>query len=209
MDWGLYAKLEVKHGSAPNLTLIEADALTKTPTELLDAAGLPEDTVYGFVSNLPYNAGAAILRHYLEATRPPRWLVVMLQREVAESVCAEPGDLGILGVAMQVYAEATMLFNVPPSAFNPPPKITSSVIRLDVFEQPLIRPEQRFGFFETVRAGFSAPRKTVRNSLANGLKIEPAAAEVLLLAATIDPAVRPSLLKIADWVRLAAVREAA
>jgi 16S rRNA A1518/A1519 N6-dimethyltransferase RsmA/KsgA/DIM1 with predicted DNA glycosylase/AP lyase activity len=190
-----------------NLTVIEADVLSRTPAQLLEAAGLPPTATYGFVSNLPYNAGAAIIRHFLEADQPPKWLVVMLQREVAESICAQPGDLGLLGVSVQVYARARRLFNVPPRAFYPPPKVTSTVIRLDVLETPLISTEQRAPFFDTVRAGFSAPRKTVRNSLANGLSIAGAEAEALLQSANLDPNARPSTLKLEDWVRLSEARQ--
>jgi 16S rRNA (adenine1518-N6/adenine1519-N6)-dimethyltransferase len=204
--WGEGTPGEKGEPPAKPLTVVEADVLTKTPAELLEAAGLPPGASYGFVSNLPYNAGAAIIRHFLEAEQPPRWLVVMLQREVAESICAQPGDLGLLGVSVQVYARARRLFNVPPRAFYPPPKVTSTVIRLDVLETPLIDVDERAAFFETVRAGFSTPRKTVRNSLANGLDISGAEAEALLLEAHLDPAVRPSILTVEDWVRLAETR---
>lgn len=206
MDAALAARLRERHAGAANLTVVEADALTRTPAQLLDAAGFAASAAYGFVSNLPYNAGAAIIRHFLEAEQPPRWLVVMLQREVAESICAAPGDLGLLGVSVQVYARARRLFTVPPRAFYPPPKVTSTVIRLGVLDQPLISRDQREAFFETVRAGFSTPRKTVRNSLANGLNISGAEAEAMLAAAGLDPAVRPSILRVEDWVRLAETR---
>lgn len=206
MDSGLAAKLRERH---PALTVIEADVLTTTPEQILAAAGLPAAAAYGFVSNLPYNAGAAIIRHFLEAEHPPRWLVVMLQREVAESIVAEPGDLGLLGVSVQVYARARRLFNVPPRAFYPPPKVMSTVIRLELLDRPLILPAQRMHFFETARAGFSAPRKTVRNSLANGLNIAGAEAEVLLQQAGIDPSARPSTLTVEAWIALNAARESA
>jgi 16S rRNA (adenine1518-N6/adenine1519-N6)-dimethyltransferase len=208
MDATLAARLRERHAAATNLTVIEADALTTSPAQLLTTAGLPPDALYGFVSNLPYNAGAAIIRHFLEAEHPPRWLVVMLQREVAESIVAAPGDLGLLGVSVQVYARARRLFNVPPRAFYPPPKVTSTVIRLDVLEEPLITHADRASFFETVRAGFSAPRKTVRNSLANGLNIPGAEAEALLTAAHLDPTVRPAVLQVEDWVLLSRQRAA-
>jgi 16S rRNA (adenine1518-N6/adenine1519-N6)-dimethyltransferase len=207
--WGEGAPVEgATQGELPehNLTIVEADVLSRTPAQLLEAAGLPATATYGFVSNLPYNAGAAIIRHFLEAEQPPKWLVVMLQREVAESICAQPGDLGLLGVSVKVYARTQRLFNVPPRAFYPPPKVTSTVIRLDVLETPLISAEQRAPFFETVRAGFSTPRKTVRNSLANGLSIPGAEAEALLQSANLDPKTRPSTLKLEDWVRLSEAR---
>lgn len=207
MDSGLAARIREQFSEAKNLTVVESDVLKLTPADMLSAAGLSATAAYGVVSNLPYNAGAAILRHFLEAANPPRWLVVMLQREVAESICAAPGDLGLLGVSVQVYARARRLFNVPPRAFYPLPKVTSTVIRLDLLPEPLIQPDERERFFEIVRAGFSAPRKTVRNSLANGLGISVAAAEERLSAVGIDPRRRPGMLTVEEWVRLLRAEE--
>jgi 16S rRNA (adenine1518-N6/adenine1519-N6)-dimethyltransferase len=153
--------------------------------------------------NLPYNAGAAIVRNFLEARHPPRAMVVMLQREVAENMVARPGDLGLLGVSVQVYARPKRLFDVPPRAFYPPPKVTSSVVRLDLMPEPLVQFGEREGFFKVLRAGFSAPRKQLRNTLAQGLGIQPAAVVAALEAADIDPSRRPQELGVEEWVRLA------
>lgn len=208
MDTALARGLRDRYDGSNRLTLVEADVLTTTPAQLLEASGRPAGARYGFVSNLPYNAGTAILRHFLESERPPAWLVVMLQREVAQAICAAPGELGLLGVSVQVYARPRRLFNLPARAFYPPPRVTSTVIRLDVLREPLIAPPERAFFFETVRAGFSTPRKRLRNSLANGLACSAAEAGAILEIAGIDPAVRPAQLRVEDWLRLSRMRAA-
>ena len=184
-----------------NVVLIEADVLARAPAELLAAVAVESD--YVVVGNLPFNIAAAVLRHFLEAERPPSRLVVMLQREVAASVTAAPGRLGLLGVSVQIYAAAQHLFDVAPDAFYPAPKVTSSVIRLDTRPEPLVPIAERDRFFAAVRAGFSAPRKQLRNSLAVGLHQPPAAALAAIEAAGLDPACRPQELSINDWRRLA------
>jgi len=186
----------------PPLTVVHADALLVSPAELFEAASLPPETPYVVVGNLPYNAGTAIIRRFLEASHQPQRLIVMLQREVAESMTAPAGDMGLLAVSVQVYADARRLFNVPPRAFYPPPKVTSTVLRLDVRHEPLVPREEIDSFFRVVRAGFSAPRKQLRNTLANGLAIPSEAATAAIEAAGLDGSVRPALLSIDDWLRL-------
>ena len=185
-----------------NVTVVEADALTVEPEHLLEAAGLAPDTPYALVGNLPYNVGTAIVRRFLEAARQPTRLVVMLQKEVAEAMTKPAGELGLLGVSVQVYARARKLFNVPPRAFYPPPRVTSAVIRLDVHHEALVAPEERERFFRVVRAGFSAPRKQLRNTLAQGLGLPPAAVAAAIEAEDLQPGLRPQQLRVEDWLRL-------
>jgi 16S rRNA (adenine1518-N6/adenine1519-N6)-dimethyltransferase len=198
----LDAKLADRLRDQGNVTVVHADALKVEPAGLLETAGIPIDTPYVLVGNLPYNVGTAIVRHFLESSHPPVRLIVMLQREVAESMTAPAGQMGLLGVSVQVYARARKLFNVPPRAFYPPPRVTSSVVRLDVREQPLVPRDEVERFFRVVRAGFSAPRKQLRNTLAQGLKAPPADVATALEAAAIDPTLRPQQLAIEDWLRL-------
>jgi 16S rRNA (adenine1518-N6/adenine1519-N6)-dimethyltransferase len=183
----------------PNLEVVRRDVLSTSPRELLGGAA----GEYAVAGNLPYNIGAAVLRHFLEAENQPRWLVVMLQREVADAICAQPGDLGLLGVSVQVYAEPRRLLTVPARAFYPPPSVTSAVIRLDVRERPLVPIEEREHFFAVVRAGFSTPRKQLANSLANGLNMPVVEARAAIEAAELDATLRPQALSIEDWRRLA------
>jgi 16S rRNA (adenine1518-N6/adenine1519-N6)-dimethyltransferase len=203
IDHRLAERLREQFEGVDRLNVVEADAARAAPEELLQLGHANADGPYMMAGNLPYNAGAAIVRNFLEARHTPRAMVVMLQREVADNMVAEPGDLGLLGVSVQVYARPKKLFNVPPRAFYPPPKVTSSVVRLDLLTEPLVRPGEREAFFKVLRAGFSAPRKQLRNTLAQGLGMNPAGVAAALDAAGIDPRLRPQQLSVQDWLRLA------
>lgn len=189
--------------AAPNLRVIEADILALDAAATLGAAGLEAGAPYVVAGNLPYKIGAAVLRHFLEAASPPRRLVVMLQKEVAGAIVAAPGAMSLLSVATQVYASPRRLFNVPPRAFYPAPRVTSTVLRLDLRDEPLVPDVERERFFAVVRAGFSAPRKQLRNSLAQGLGVPPAQVAAAIEAAGIDPTLRPEDVDNAGWRRLA------
>ena len=191
----------------PNVTVVCADVLSLSPARLLEEADARGP--YAVVANLPYYIAAPVLRHFLEGDLPPTHLVVMLQREVAESIAAGPGRMSLLGVAVQFYGRPRLLFGVPPQAFYPPPKVRSAVLRIDVGEGPRAEAPSASAFFEVVRAGFSAPRKQLRNSLAQGLGLPPAEAEALLSAAGIDARRRPQELAIEEWAALCQVRVSA
>lgn len=184
-----------------NVFVLQGDALAVTPTEALARAGTAGGP-YLVVGNLPYSIAQPLLRHFLEAQPPPRRLVVMVQAEVAESIVAGPGELSLLGVSVQLYGEPRLLFRVPPSAFYPPPKVRSAVVRIDVPGRPRAPVEDREAFFRVVRAGFGTKRKQLRNALAHGLRIDPATAAGLLAAAEIDPALRPQDLSLESWAAL-------
>jgi 16S rRNA (adenine1518-N6/adenine1519-N6)-dimethyltransferase len=189
----------------PNVTVVCADILTSSPARLLEEGGARGP--YAVVANLPYYIAAPVLRHFLEGDPPPTRLVVMLQREVAESIAAGPGRMSLLGVAVQFYGRPRLLFGVPPRAFYPPPKVRSAILRIDVGESPRADMPDASAFFEVVRAGFSAPRKQLRNSLAQGLGLPPAEAESLLSAAGIDPRRRPQELSVEEWAALCRARQ--
>ena len=129
----------------------------------------------------------------------------MLQREVAQSICASPGSMSLLSLAVQVYAQPQALFDVAPGSFEPPPRVVSTLMRLDTREKPLVEAAERRAFFEVARAGFVTPRKQLRNGLATGLRLPPARAQELLGLAGIDPALRPGDLAIAQWLTLSRV----
>ena len=197
VDGGLCAYLYEHFASRPNVAVFEQDALQTNPKALLG-----DEKEYVLVGNLPYNAGLAIVRHFLEGEVPPVKAIVMLQKEVADGIVAGPGKMTLAGIGVQIFADARRLFDVAPSAFYPPPRVRSTVIRLDRHETPLVPAIEQRPFFRTVRAGFSAPRKLLRNSLAQGLKIETAAADQAVAAARLDPASRPADLAIEEWLRL-------
>ena len=188
----------------PNVTIVCADVLTLSPAQLLRQAGARGP--YAVVANLPYYIAAPVLRHFLEGDPPPKRLVVMLQREVAESIAAGPGHMSLLGVAVQFYGRPRLLFGVPARAFYPPPKVRSAVLRIDVGEGPTVEVPNVASFFEVVRAGFSAPRKQLRNSLAQGLGVPPGEAAGLLASAGVDSRRRPQELTLEEWAALCRAR---
>ena len=199
VDRDLIDGLRERFQARGNVKIIEADVLARPPGDVLQAAGGREP--YVVVANLPYNVAAAVLRHFLEASVRPERLVVMVQREVADAIVALPGAMSLLSVAVQVYGEARMVMRVAPGAFSPPPRVQSAVVRIDVAPAPRVD-EPMDVFFRVVRAGFSGPRKQLRNSLAMGLKAPQDAVERVLQVAGIDPKLRPQMLSIEDWAAI-------
>jgi 16S rRNA (adenine1518-N6/adenine1519-N6)-dimethyltransferase len=155
------------------------------------------------ISNLPYNIGTALLAGWLEAEPwPPFWdaMVLMFQREVAERIVAtpaEPRDYGRLGVLCGWRTQARILFDVPPSAFTPPPKVTSSVVQFLPRRDPL--PCRVQDLTAVTQAAFGQRRKMLRQSL-KSLAPDPLA---LIEAAGLDPTARAETVDVAGFVRLA------
>lgn len=202
VDHQLAASLRQRLEGPPNLTVVEADART-VPIADLVSGPLP----YKVVANLPYYAANPIIRRFLESDFKPSLMVVTVQREVAQSMLAGPGKMGILSVAVQYYAVPRLVCHVPGRAFRPPPRVTSSVVRLEVRPQPAVAVSDSQAFFETVRAGFCAPRKQLRNSLSQGLRAPADVVGKLLASLGIDGRRRPETLSLAEWAQVHQARE--
>ncbi|MDP7588959.1 MAG: 16S rRNA (adenine(1518)-N(6)/adenine(1519)-N(6))-dimethyltransferase RsmA [Dehalococcoidia bacterium] len=194
LDGELAAALPARLDHPANLTCVEADARVADLAEVI-----APDTSYKVVANLPYYAANPIIRRLLESDPKPESLVVMVQQEVAKNMVAQPGNMGILSVATQFYAKAKVVCSVPPKSFRPPPKVTSAVVRLDTLPAPAADVASEEDFFTVVRAGFSAPRKQLRNSLSQGLRIENSEGGLILKEAGIDATRRPQTLDISEW----------
>ena len=182
----------------PNLRIETADVLRIDPASFFDAP-------FVVVANLPYHITSPALRHLL-ASGPPfaARLVVMVQAEVAERIAATPGGMSALAVAIQVQARVRQVRRVPATAFYPPPKVDSAVLALEPLadaERAIARSELA-DFVRLVQAGFKQPRKTLANSLADGLGGPRQVALELLERADIDPSLRPEALAVDQWVRL-------
>jgi 16S rRNA (adenine1518-N6/adenine1519-N6)-dimethyltransferase len=185
--------------------VVNVDALEAPPHELLRRAGLSPP--FGAVGNLPYYITGLLLRNFLEAEPRPLYMVFMVQKEVAESIVSRPPRMTLLGVSVQFYAEAELLFTVPPEAFYPPPDVQSAVVRIVTRQQPAVSAPSVESFFKLVRAGFSAPRKQLHNALSRALWPEPGRAGQLLSEAGIDPTRRAQTMDIEDWGRLLKISE--
>lgn len=158
---------------------------------------------YVVVANVPYYITSKIVEKLVTATNKPRAAVLLVQKEVAERIAAKPGDMSLLALSAQIYAEAELGIEVPREYFAPPPKVDSQVVVLRMRDEPLISRADEKMFWRVARAGFSAKRKKLRSSIAAGLAIDKAAAEALLTSADIDPNSRAEDLSIDDWLRLA------
>ncbi len=202
VDQELAEALKRELADAANLEMVCADARE------VDVAALTGGAPYKLVANLPYYAASPILRRFLESPHPPTRAVIMVQREVAREMAAQPGAMSLMSVGVQLYGRPRIVGYVPPGAFYPPPKVTSAVVRIDVYSQPALALDDREAFFRVVRAGFSAPRKQLRNALAHGLEVPPKQAEALLEAAGIDPRARAETLSLEQWQTLYKVQVA-
>lgn len=180
-----------------NVEVVEADARRTDPTALLGERGL-----YKLAGNLPYYAALPILRRFLESECRPAQAGILVQREVAQQLAAVPGSMSLASLGVQLFGRPRITRLVRPGSFAPPPKVTSAVVAVEVYDHIADGVDDVARFFELARAGFSAPRKQLRNALAGGLGAAPAIAEALLAVAGVDPRRRAETLSVAEWAAL-------
>jgi 16S rRNA (adenine1518-N6/adenine1519-N6)-dimethyltransferase len=197
MDQELIARLKKDMADFPNLSIIHGDAREWDPATL----GEPYKP-YKMVSNLPYYAASPIVRRFLECSPRPTVMAFTVQREVAQSMTAPPGKMRILSVATQLYGKPRIMGYIRPGSFRPPPKVTSAIVRIEVYDKPALSLDDTEAFFRVVRAGFSSARKQLRNSLGNSFDMAGAGMEEVLQEASIDPRLRAEALGLEDWGRL-------
>lgn len=198
VDPYLAETLRTELEGSENVTVCAQDILKVDPSSFFERA-------FVVVANLPYHITSPALRHLL-ASGPPyaSRLVVMVQAEVAGRITAAPGQLSALAVTLQTQARIQLVRRVPSTAFYPRPKVDSAVLLLEPIadaERAIARSETQ-AFTELVRAGFKQPRKTLANSLAEGLNTPKELATQRLQRAAVDPSLRPEALELTDWVRL-------
>ena len=157
---------------------------------------------YKVVANLPYYITSPVLRHFLEASVKPDLMIVMVQKEVAEAIVAQPGQRSMLSISVQFYGKPEIISYVPARCFYPAPEVDSAILRVSLYPQPVVAVADTKGFFEVVRAGFAAPRKQLANSLAQGLGLPKAEALLLLGKAEILPQRRAETLTLDEWAQL-------
>ena len=207
LDQRLIPLLESELSELDNVELIQGDVLTVDPANLVRDAqeqlGAPE-AGYRVVGNLPYYITSAILRHLLETELRPDVMVVTVQYEVAKRIVAEPGDMSVLAISVQFYADAELLFRIKPGSFYPAPAVDSAVVLVDVHASAPLPDEEIRAFFAVVRAGFSQRRKQLHNALSNGLG-EPLTkdqAAARLEEAGVDHRRRAQTLSVEEWIRV-------
>lgn len=205
-DHNLASLLSKNTGSPVNLSVVNSDILKTDPASLLASDSTPPGQMsYKVVANIPYYITGPILRHFLEASLKPDLMVVMVQKEVGEAIVAQPGDMSILAVSVQFYGKPRIVDHVPAQSFYPPPKVDSVILQIEVYKQPAVPVPDAHRFFEVVRAGFSAPRKQLRNALALGLKVSSQEATDIIQRAEISPQRRAETLDLGEWARICEV----
>ncbi len=159
------------------------------------------NTNFKIVANLPYNITSVFLRKFLSNEPRPESMVLLLQKEVAERICAQPGDMSLLALSVQFYAEPEIIDFVPNHDFWPAPKVDSAIIKIKVKREERRDADEK-DFFRLAKFGFSARRKMLKNNLAGGLHIKPAEAEAILVKAGFNPKIRAEDLGVGDWERI-------
>ncbi len=179
-----------------NVILVNADIMEMQPQEWL------EQPDYLVVANIPYYLTSALIRRLLEAPLKPRRMVLTIQKEVAQRICAQPGDLSLLALSVQVFGSPRIALQIPAGAFYPVPKVDSAVLVVDLFAQPLIPQPDLEVFFRLLKTAFTHKRKMLHNALSayNGLGSE--GAQRLLETAGIDPRRRAQTLSLSEWGNL-------
>jgi 16S rRNA (adenine1518-N6/adenine1519-N6)-dimethyltransferase len=196
LDRKLFPALEGILSPYKNVRLVQGDILKLDPAELMQSAG------YIVVANIPYYITSAVIRHLLEAGKPPSKMVLTVQEEVAERICASQGKMSLLALSVQVYGKPEKITSIPAEAFYPSPKVDSAVLSIVLYPQPFIPIAHLDNFFKLIKAGFSQKRKTLRNAISGGLRITPGESEEYLLDAGIDPQRRAETLSLTEWGKL-------
>jgi len=162
---------------------------------------------YKVVGNLPFYLTAPAIRKFLEAKNRPKEMVLIVQKEVGQRICAKPPDMSILAVSVQFYAKPKIVSYISKKSFWPQPKVDSAIIRITPRQPAPYRNEVsgagfRERFFGIVRAGFSQPRKQILNNFSKRLQLNKEEIKAWLLEGEIQPSQRAETLTIKDWIKL-------
>jgi len=176
------------------LEVVQSDILA------FDLSSLPAG--YKVAANVPYYITSKIVQLLMTAQNKPSVAVLLVQKEVAERLAATPGDMSILAVSAQMFAEVELGDTVPAALFTPPPKVDSAVVILRTRTSPLVPGQDEKQFFRLVKAGFSAKRKMLRSSLSGGLALPKDQVEAYLTKAGIGADQRAEDLSISQWLSL-------
>ena len=181
-----------------NVRIVEGDI------RKIENCKLKIENCYKVVANIPYYLTSPLIRKFLEASNAPKEMILMVQKEVAQRICAKPPKMSILAVSVQFYAKPEIISFVSKKSFWPQPKVDSAIIKIASRQFGVLVSRQfRERFFRIVKTGFSQPRKQLANNLSNGLKMDKGKVKNWLLKNNIQPTQRAETLTIEDWINLA------
>ena len=177
-----------------------AEIINKNILDFQILKDLPRGQDYKIVANLPYNITSVFLRKFLTIEKKPDTMVLMLQREVAERIVAEPPKMSLLALSVQMYAGAEILAYISRENFWPMPKVDSAIIKIIPAKNDLPSDEKKF--WQLIKLGFSNKRKMLKNNLSAGFHIPPRDSSEVLIQAGFGPKIRAQELSLADWKKL-------
>lgn len=201
LDKRLYNFLKTQFIGTKNLELINEDILRFQPS----SHGLKN---YKIVANLPYNITSTFLKKFLTIENKPTDMTLLVQKEVAERMCAGPGQMSLLGLSIQLYSSPEIISLVKAKSFWPAPKVDSAIIKLSSIKSKNEVDKALGGvtekrFWQIAKVGFFAKRKQLQNNLSSGLHISTDEAINVLEKAKFDPKIRAQNLSVDDWITLA------
>jgi 16S rRNA (adenine1518-N6/adenine1519-N6)-dimethyltransferase len=200
VDGRLAGDLVRDHSSVKNLAILNQDFLKLDLSKVLDERGIKKFKV---VANLPYYITTPILERLFAVRERIESIVVMVQREMADRMAARPGtDFGSFSVFVQYHAGVEKLFEVPPASFYPPPKVTSTVIRLTPQARPPVKVGDEDAFFKFVQKSFSQRRKMLRAVFRQAFDLDEAGLASLAAKSGIDLTRRPQTVSLPEFATL-------
>ena len=183
-----------KFGSKSNLQIINTDALT------WDQSIMKEP--YKIVANLPYYAANPIIRKFLESNTKPTLLVITVQKEVAESIVAKKGQMRTLSLAVQLFCKPEIIGYIKPDSFRPKPKVMSAIVKMSVYDKPLLTLTELEPFFNLIKSGFTSARKQLPNSLSKTYNVSNELIKNIMTNINLDHKLRAQSLDLTDWENL-------
>lgn len=191
LDRSIIPVLQKNLGDARNVEIIHADALKTT---------LPTHE-YKVVANIPYYITSPLLNHFLQPRKPdelrPSLLVLLVQKEVAQKICARDGDHSVLSLQVQVFGKPSMVCSVGKGSFFPQPKVDSAVIRIETYPEPRVSDVGLF--FRMIKGAFGQKRKKLSNTLPNALNLKPADTAEFFRTSGVSPDARPQNVSLDEW----------
>ena len=198
-----HQNIEIIHGDILKLFRNKRHALFAT--SLLEKGcskkGVPLGR-YKLVANIPYYLTSPLIRLFLELKTPPQEMILLIQKEVAQRICAKPPKMSLLAVAVQFYSQPKIISYVSKKSFWPQPKVDSAIIKIGQIKKPKNINQEKF--FRIAKAGFTSPRKQLINNLSQKLNLDREEIKKALTQCHLDIQVRAENLSVEDWINLSA-----
>jgi len=196
IDEHLFPALEAVTEPFSNIHLVKGDILQIPPDTLF------EDDGYLVIANIPYYITSAVIRHLLEARVRPARLVLTMQKEVAERITNRDKKMSLLSLSVLVYGTPSIISQIPAQCFYPAPKVDSSVLVVDLYDEARLKKAEVDALFKLAHAAFNQKRKMLRNSLRPLLGGDADSVTAVLARAEVESGARPENLTLEDWIRL-------